>query len=207
MSRLTVSYFNRSSVIFVISGLAFVIAMSTFFFFLSQASDTQKNVESEKYTSQEVVVFVNEQRKKDGLAPLIINDELTRAAEQKAQDMITDHYFSHINEKSGKKWSDFIKYSGYSYLQAGENLANGYSNTSEMVAAWMNSPTHKANILEENVSETGVALIRGKLNEKPTTIVVQLFGKRDYDTPNTFFTPQENINVIFSSDSLYRKFE
>jgi len=126
-------------------------------------------------TAEDVLAQVNQQRTAQGLPSLVINGKLSQAALAKGQDMFADQYWSHTAPDGAGPW-DFIKGAGYAYRAAGENLARDFMNTGEMVSAWMASPTHRENILNDRFSEVGVAVINGKLQGFETTLVVQMFG-------------------------------
>jgi hypothetical protein len=66
---------------------------------------------------------------------------------------------------------------GYQYEYAGENLAKNFLFSDGVVTAWMNSPTHRDNILKREYTEVGYAIVNGTLNGEQTTLVVQMFGK------------------------------
>jgi hypothetical protein len=118
----------------------------------------------------------NKQRQNNGIAALNYNPVLANAAEQKANDMFADDYWAHVAPDGKTPW-DFIVGAGYSYSYAGENLAKDFSKSSSVVNAWMNSPTHKDNIVNPNYTEIGFAVVNGNLNGEETTLVVQMFGK------------------------------
>jgi len=124
---------------------------------------------------EKVVAQTNQQRLKAGQKPLVLNDKLTAAALAKAQDMYDNQYWSHTSPKGREPW-DFIQESGYTYKIAGENLARDFHLTTEMVQAWMNSPTHRGNIMNERYEQTGVAVVEGILDGFETVLVVQMFG-------------------------------
>jgi uncharacterized protein YkwD len=131
---------------------------------------------ADNFSSDTVFELINKERTSKNLQPLSKNFNLQESANAKALDMSNTNYFSHISP-SGKKWSQFIVDQKYDYSIAGENLAKDYSNPKTMVEAWMNSPSHKENILNNQVTETGIAVLNGKLDNKPTRFVVQVFGK------------------------------
>ncbi len=135
-------------------------------------------------TVEKVVQGTNEERMKQGLKPVVINQKLSAAALSKAQDMLDNQYWSHTSPDGTEPW-DFIKNSDYTYKVAGENLARDFHTTNEMVRAWMASPTHKANILNEKYEEIGIAVIDGKLEGFETTLVVQMFGTPQVAQANT----------------------
>lgn len=124
----------------------------------------------------EIYEAVNEQRQSSSIEPLNYNEKLANAAQAKAEDMIEKAYWPHTSVDGREPW-DFIKQSGYFYAVAGENLAKDFSSTSDMVQAWIESPTHRANILEDGYQDTGIAVLRGSLGGRETVLVVQMFGK------------------------------
>lgn len=128
-------------------------------------------------TVDQVVSATNVERSQAGLLPLKLNDVLSAAAQMKAQDMFRYQYWAHTSPSGTEPWF-FFKKVGYEYQSAGENLARDFMNTPEMVTAWMNSPTHKANIVHAKYEEIGVAVVNGTLQGVETTLVVQLFGKQ-----------------------------
>ncbi len=123
----------------------------------------------------QVLISTNEERAKIGLPPLQINEKLNQAAVAKAQHMFSEQYWAHSSPSGLQPWS-FIKNAGYVYKYAGENLARDFDTTGEMVVAWMNSPTHKENIINPNFTQIGLAVVNGTLNGFNTTLVVQMFA-------------------------------
>lgn len=137
--------------------------------------------------------LTNEQREENGLLPLKLNDQLSKAAEEKAKDMFTNDYWSH-NSPQGKSPWDFIISSNYKYLYAGENLAKDFANSDGVVSAWMKSPTHRENILQDKYEDIGFAVLNGRLNGEETTLVVQMFGKKEE-------SPKGEISMATSSNN------
>jgi len=130
---------------------------------------------SSEITVQKVLSQTNEQRQKSGLSLLQYNDTLSQSAIAKAQDMFTNSYWAH-NSPQGKAPWDFFKSVGYQYSIAGENLAKDFYDTDGLITAWMNSPTHRDNILNVKYQEIGIAVVNGVLNGIKTTLVVQHFA-------------------------------
>lgn len=126
-------------------------------------------------TPMQVIEQTNQKRVALGMAPIKMNDRLNQAALAKAQDMFNKQYWSH-NSPDGKNPWFFIKNARYDYVLAGENLARDFATTPEMMAAWMASPTHKANIINPKYEEIGIAVVDGVLDGFETTLVVQMFG-------------------------------
>jgi len=119
--------------------------------------------------------LINKDRKALGLAPLKESDILNKAANLKAQDMLLNDYFSHQNPQGLTPWY-WLKAVGYNYQLAGENLAIGFLDSEEVYQAWLNSPSHKANILNPHYQEIGIAVVQGDFKNNKTTLVVQYFG-------------------------------
>ena len=127
------------------------------------------------FSSDQIVALTNGKRAQSGLAALSFNSQLSQAAASKAQDMYAADYWAH-NSPSGKTPWSFISASGYRYLYAGENLARDFSDASSVVDAWMASPSHRSNILDDHFREIGVAVASGDLAGREVVLVVQMFG-------------------------------
>lgn len=127
-------------------------------------------------SADDLLSKVNKIRVDNNLLPLSMNPFLALAAKNKAEDMLSKNYWAHFApDGSTSPWT-FIKESGYNYIYAGENLAKGYSDSQSIVTAWMNSPTHKANIMSSHYKDIGFAIVPGKLMGEETVLVVQFFG-------------------------------
>lgn len=118
----------------------------------------------------------NLERQQNGLSKLKYSPVLEEAAKQKAADMFADDYWAHISPSGTTPW-EFFENVEYRYVYAGENLAKDFDKSTNLVAAWMNSPTHRENILNPNYTEIGFAVVNGDLNGSETTLVVQMFAK------------------------------
>lgn len=128
---------------------------------------------------EQLATLVNSQRSQHNLGTLTINSELSAAAAGKAADMFAKSYWAHTSPTGKVPW-DFINGSGYQYSVAGENLAKNFSDSGGVVTAWMNSASHRDNILKPQYTDVGFAVVNGVLNGEETTLVVQMFG-----TPRT----------------------
>ena len=146
-----------------------IVLAVAIFFFIPAASFAM--------TAKEVVDLVNQSRKEEGIPPVRWDEDLARAAEQKAHDMFLKGYFSHWGPDAKKPW-DWMKENGYFFEVAGENLAIHYQSAQEQHRAWMESPLHRRNILNPLFTDIGVGVVSGKWKGKETTIVVQMFGRR-----------------------------
>ena len=107
---------------------------------------------------QEVVRLVNAERAKHGLAALTEDWELSRVARYKSQDMHDNRYFAHNSPTYGTPFR-MLRAFGLSYRTAGENIAMGYAAPAAVVAGWMNSEGHRANILSSAYTKIGRALL------------------------------------------------
>jgi hypothetical protein len=96
----------------------------------------------------------NTQRANNGKASLALNDKLNASAQAKANDMVARNYWSHNTPDGQQPWV-FFDAQGYAYTKAGENLATGYATTYDTVIGWMNSPTHRSNMLDGVFTEVG----------------------------------------------------
>ena len=122
-----------------------------------------------------VVDLTNDERADLAAAPLQRNTLLDQAAQQKAKHMAANEYFAHFAPDGTTPWS-FFKSSGYVYAHAGENLAIHFTDSTEVVEAWMQSPAHRKNIVDTKYTEIGVGTAKGKFDGYDTVYVVQLFG-------------------------------
>ncbi|MDO8486487.1 MAG: CAP domain-containing protein [Candidatus Staskawiczbacteria bacterium] len=127
-------------------------------------------------TTQQIIDDTNIERAKNNLSPLVENQNLSNAAKLKAQNMFAENYWAHFSPSGKNPWG-FMLSSGYKFSFAGENLARNFSNSEDVVTAWMNSPSHKENIVNSKYQDIGVAVAEGNLNGQKTVLVVQMFGK------------------------------
>ena len=133
--------------------------------------------------TSDLLKYTNEQREGKGLGALTLNDDLSQAAKAKADDMFEHDYWAHVSPQGVDPWY-FFSQAGYDYYYAGENLAKNFSDSRSVVKAWMNSPSHRDNLLNTNYDEIGFAVVNGELDGYETTLVVQLFGKRRFAAPS-----------------------
>ncbi len=124
---------------------------------------------------QDLLSITNKVRAQNNLPPLDLNGELTSAAEKKAQDMFAKNYWAHFAPDGTSPWY-FIKSAKYNYIYAGENLAKGFTASTDVVNAWMNSPSHRENILSDKYKDVGFAVVEGNLSGEDTVLVVEMFG-------------------------------
>ena len=134
---------------------------------------------SSNIDQKEVIELTNKEREKKGLPAVKENEALDRAAELKAQNMFAENYWAHFAPYGKSPW-DFILGTGYKFTFAGENLAKNFYSSDDVVKAWMQSPTHRDNLLNSNYRDIGIAVVEGILNGQKTTLVVQEFGTTEY---------------------------
>ena len=103
----------------------------------------------------EVVRLVNIERANRGLSALEYDWQLSRVARYKSEDMQKNNYFSHTSPTYGSPFN-MMKSFGITYKTAGENIAKGYKTPAAVVEGWMNSPGHRANILNSSFTHIGV---------------------------------------------------
>ncbi len=147
-----------------------------------------------------IITLTNASRSSFGLKELKDNSLLAEAAQSKANDMLAKGYFSHTSPDGKSPW-DFISAAGYNYLSAGENLAVNFVEAEDVENAWMNSPGHKANILNQTFSEIGIGIAQGTYQDKNAIFVVQMFGspvlqKAALDNKPTIVAPAEQPTLV-----------
>ncbi len=127
-------------------------------------------------TERGIMRETNNHRENDGLAPLKKDDELDEVARIKLDNMIDKGYFAHISP-SGKGVADIAEEVGYDYLIIGDNLARGnYKDDEDVVSAWMESPGHKENIMDERYEDIGIAVKKEPYEGRGIWMAVQVFG-------------------------------
>lgn len=117
----------------------------------------------------------NAARADEGRAPLVRDSLLDQAAQLKAEDMAARGYFAHWSPDGVSPWHWF-EVAGYSYKHAGENLAVHFTDSDAVVDAWLKSPTHRENIMDEKFTEIGIGTAKGRYQDYDTVFVVQMFG-------------------------------
>ncbi len=163
---------------------SFMVALKLIALF-SVAVLPQSQAFASEVTPVNILELTNYSRSVFGLSAVSLSNNLTKAAQAKAEDMIKNQYFAHTSPQGLTPW-DFIKGQGYNYIIAGENLALNFSTSEGVENAWMNSPGHKANILNKDFQDIGIGIASGNYKGQKTTMVVQIFGT-SIDQP---FTPK-----------------
>lgn len=150
------------------------------------------------FSAQALLSATNDQRSADHESALLLSQQLTAAAQAKANDMVAHNYWSHNSPDGKTPWS-FIGASGYQYQSAGENLAYGFASADTAVTGWMNSPEHRANILDTNYQNVGfgVAQSLNYQGKGPQTIVVAEYAQPVAAVANISF----NVNPTAENSS------
>lgn len=132
--------------------------------------ETSAPSQSESSFATRVIELVNEERAKEGLKPLTYDATIEQAALVRAKEIQTS--FSHTRP-NGSSFVTAMKEAGVTYRTAGENIAWGQKTPEQVVEAWMNSASHRANIMNANYGRIGVGHLT---NAKGTSYWVQLFA-------------------------------
>ncbi|MCP2260422.1 putative conserved protein YkwD, contains CAP (CSP/antigen 5/PR1) domain [Streptoalloteichus tenebrarius] len=106
-----------------------------------------------------VAELTNAERQRAGCPALRIDDRLNASARGHSVDMASRNYFDH-RSLDGRSFADRIRAAGYPNPGA-ENIAAGQSTPEDVVRGWMNSPGHRANILNCDLKSLGVGMARG----------------------------------------------
>ncbi|MFH1255098.1 MAG: CAP domain-containing protein [bacterium] len=123
---------------------------------------------------EEIIALTNKEREQSGLNSLTANQLLTQAAIEKGKSILESQTFQH--SIGDRKFSSWVRESGYNYSYTGENLAIDFTSSQDIIEAWKNSPSHKKNLLSSSYQEIGVSVIEGKFQNQDTSVVVQIFG-------------------------------
>lgn len=135
-------------------------------------------------SASSLLAATNQERANNGLGPLTINSKLNSSAQSKANDMVARDYWAHNTPDGQEPWI-FFDAAGYQYQKAGENLAYGFATSSATVTGWMNSPSHRANMLDSGYTEVGFGFTNGPnfVSTGNETVVVAHYAKPLNVTP------------------------
>ena len=172
-------FFREASMLFVSFALVGAFVSTMLHRYVIEHTDLLADV-----VPKAIVELANYERAVQSLHSLAYSPALEAAARQKAADMALKGYFSHESPEGLTPWYWF-KAAGYDFSYAGENLAVDFSDSVDVDRAWMNSPRHRANILNSNFTEIGVAMAKGNFEGRETTFVVQMFGRPALNEPIT----------------------
>ncbi len=126
--------------------------------------------------SETLMTLINQERISRNLATLTTSLPLLDAAREKSQDMIDRDYFAHIDPDGNYVWARIIKHGYTPYRILGENLALDFATSEGMVKAWIDSPTHRANLLHPDFIDQGLGALYGDYQGRYTNLTASLFG-------------------------------
>ena len=122
-----------------------------------------------------VFLLTNRERARASLTPLRRNPELARAAQLHAEQMAAAGKLAHdLPSSRYPTLASRLRLVGYTYRAVGENVAEGYTSGAALMAGWMTSAPHRANVLSARYTETGVGMARSKSGR---TYHAQVFGR------------------------------
>jgi uncharacterized protein YkwD len=193
-----------------------LIGLAAVMMFLNQLALPQPAAAATQgITPSRLLTTHNVERRKFDLAPLKISNKLSVSAQKKAKAMLQANCWSHYCPEGKSPW-DFFAEADYTYLVAGENLAEGFHDIANLMNAWMNSPTHRENILRKEYEEVGFGIVSGDFQGKAGNVIIavhfatpkpnelnQLFGTNDGDLVkpeilkpvNNHFTSNSDITI------------
>lgn len=154
------------------------------------------SVLASEITPDRVVDLVNESRLSFKESILVKNDLLMKVAQMKIDDMFQKGYFAHTSPEGKTPWAWFDS-AGYDYQYAGENLAIHFISAESQQRAWMESASHRKNILNPEYHEIGVAVRRGMLEGRDTIVTVQEFGSQS----GVSYSSSETLSKVASAES------
>ena len=196
----------RSYSLFLLCFFFIFLQVSLNFFLLAQPAVLGF---SSNITPEKIIELTNAERAKLGVPALKENKLLSEAARQKAADMFAFNYWAHVSPSGRTPWAFFTDV-GYKYQYAGENLARDFRDSDSVVRAWMNSPSHRENVVNTKYQEIGVAVVSGTLQGVETALVVQCFGT-PYGAANQLavkpktVVPQESAEVQIAPKEVLSK--
>ncbi len=152
--------------------------------------------------NESLLVEHNKFRKENNLPELKLNSLLNQSATKKATEMLNLDCWSHYCPEGTQPWKYFDDV-GYIYTYAGENLAEGFSNITDVMNAWINSKTHRENILKPEFTEVGFGLITGSYQNRNNNLIIAVhFGSQasyvsaDLNSSKiTILNPKENETI------------
>lgn len=127
-------------------------------------------------TAQSIADGVNKERSQRNMATLTYNSQLAAAAQYKASDMISRNYFSHTDPDGNYIWPKIVSEGYTPYTTLGENLAVDFPSTESLMSAWIDSPEHRANILNQAFQNQGAGVANGNGSGQFDDAMANTFG-------------------------------
>lgn len=149
----------------------------------------------------ELLDLTNAERRAEGLADLRFSYQLGKAAQAHAQDMAVNDYFSHTR-LNGDDLGVRLSEAGYRFEVAGENIAAGFFSAQAVSDAWMNSPGHRANILNPSYREVGFGLFYDPESTYESYWAQNFGTPRQGSSNSALFLPSTcSIGTVASADA------
>jgi uncharacterized protein YkwD len=160
--------------------------------------DQNPKIDHTAVTSDNVLYYTNLERTKRGLKPLRFSSKLTRSANAKAADMFAYQYFAHESPSDPKKiFGYFIDEQHYNFARVSENLAMGdFATAKDVVTAWMDSPSHRANILLPTYRDVGASVQKGSIHGSQVLLIIEHFGTPKNSCPLVSQEVYEHLKTI-----------
>lgn len=172
-------FFREISIAIILTIVLIIVSISASSAYVLQNTDAGQSI-----VARVLIDLTNQNRATSNLSALTYSPLLEKASHLKAEDMAANGYFAHNSPAGLTPWYWFAKV-GYDYQYAGENLAVNFTNSEDVSNGWMNSPTHRANIMSTDYKEIGISMSAGMYQNNNTIFVVQMFG-----------TPVEVVKVV-----------
>lgn len=148
-----------------------------------------------------IIELTNEVRAREGKTPLSYAEKLGQSSLRKAEDMARNNYFEHTGP-DGRRLRDFLRDAQYPYSVAGENLAVGFASPEDAVEAWVESPTHFANLIDADFVDIGVGGSVGMYGNASAIYLVQHFGKPKPEVVSGAHAPsRERVRGVLVEES------
>ena len=183
-------------------------------FFISKPNSSVLGSHSSIDSSQ-LLIQANKARESNNAKNLELNSDLNSAAEQKANDIVKNNYWTHVSKDGTTPWQ-LISSTGLKYGEAGENLAYGFNTSNDVIIGWMNSKEHRDNLLNKSFTMTGIGIATSDnfMGKGKQTIVVELYASPNngqsvtaggQSTNGTFYKSDiNNISMSNISQSISR---
>lgn len=163
------SLIGMSAILVAVKAFAFLIPL------MIPGASYADTLPAKPITNTAIVEGANTARVAAGLTKLVTDQRLALAAQTKAEDMVKNGYFSHT-APNGETALDLIRKTDYPVHYAAENLAVHFVKADDVQQGWMDSPTHRLNIMDPRYQDIGVGVANGYFEHQETTFVVELMG-------------------------------
>jgi hypothetical protein len=146
-------------------------------------------------SSSDIVREINKERSARGLGALRLDSSLSTSADRRSQVLVNLGDLIHVSSVPGTSWPELVE-AGYINTYAGENLALGLETADDLVREWMNSSSHRANLLSPDYTDIGIGITSGAYRSasSPVSYVVAFFSSERTTTPSVqSFSPPISV--------------